>query len=205
MLTQPFGKQPPTARVLLLKLHARGALGIGLREKLRALLFEVPGDLLGDTLEVLFMGFFGAIPGARCADRLDALGPAQASMQNGEAAHGQAYQMSPGQAGAVHDVENVIRRARLRVGRYVLGDFRRWKSARSEGQTLVTPREEAHLRLPAPVVAAELMDEDDWRAGSSRLIMQLHAIGCCRNCHGRILLFSLIKRPSAVRRSRRRL
>src|SRR6266852_458704 len=54
--------------------------------------------------------------------------------------------------------------ALLRVRLYVVENVRRRIAARVEGDRAVAAGEEAHLEMPAPVIAGELVDEDQRQA-----------------------------------------
>ena len=76
----------------------------------------------------------------------------------------------------VEHAADVVARARLRVALEVLGHVGGRIAARVVGDAAVAAREVAHLRLPAAVVAGELVHEDDRRAAAGLLVVQLDAV-----------------------------
>jgi hypothetical protein len=97
-------------------------------------------------------------------------------MQRREATHRQAYDMRLSLPKMVEDGADVVGGARLRVS----GDFLRHVGGRIapciEGDAAVTLAEVAHLRLPAAVVARELVHEDHGASGAGLLVVQPHAV-----------------------------
>src|SRR5713226_3315913 len=84
---EAIGEFLPTARVLVLELHAARAERIHLREFLGALLFEIIGNLQRDAAKILLEFLLAAIAGAGDRERQRALGCAQTNMHGAEAAH----------------------------------------------------------------------------------------------------------------------
>ena len=71
---------------------------------------------------------------------------------------------------------DVVAGARLRIHGHVLRHVGGRPAARIEGDASVAPREIAHLRLPAAVVAGKLVHEHDRHAAAGFLVVELHAV-----------------------------
>src|SRR6185295_1886812 len=71
---------------------------------------------------------------------------------------------------------DIVARARLRISLEVLRHVGRRIAARVVGDAAVASREVTQLGLPAAVVAAELMNEHDRRAGAGLLVVKLDAV-----------------------------
>jgi hypothetical protein len=97
-------------------------------------------------------------------------------VQGGEAAHREADHVRPPDLEAVEHGDRVRHRALLGVRLRVGGHVRRRVAAGRVGDAAIGPREEPHLRLPAAVVAGELVDEQERLALTGLLGMQLHAV-----------------------------
>ena len=93
-------------------------------------------------------------------------------MEGSEAAHRQANDMRPLDASRSDDGSDVVGGVVLGVGRTFLGNIRRWVAPCAVGHAPVPPGEEPDLRFPAPVVASELVDENDREARSGLLVVQ---------------------------------
>ena len=97
-------------------------------------------------------------------------------VQGGEAAHGQADRVGAVDAQAVQHRDRVGDRAGLRIGLRLCGHLRRQVPARRVGDAPVGRGEVPDLRLPAPVVAGELVDEQQRLALAGFLGVQRHAV-----------------------------
>src|SRR3954452_15598353 len=176
MLCEPIGEQLPTPRILLLELNPRRTFRIGFRKRLRTLCFEVARDLRRYALEIILARFLGAITSSRRGQRKDAIGIAQAGMQDSKDSHRYAYEVRLIDARGRYNIDDVVGGARLRIGFYIVGTIGRRKTSSRIGHAAMPPREEIHLRLPAPVVTAELVHEDYRRTASRRVIEQSDAV-----------------------------
>jgi hypothetical protein len=78
--------------------------------------------------------------------------------------------------GTVEHGDRVGNRPVLAVGGGIVRRVGRRVAARRVGDALVGPGEEPDLRLPAPVVSGELMDEQQRSAGPGDLGMQPDAV-----------------------------
>ena len=158
---QRRGELRPAARVLVLELHPGRADRVPLGHLRRALGLERGrGGLALGAERVLARSGWRAVarrrPPPRTATRS---GCRERQVQRGEAAHGQADHVRPADAQAVQHRDRVGDRALLGVGRRVGGHVRRRVAAGRVGHAAVAAGEEPDLRLPAPVVAGELVDE----------------------------------------------
>src|SRR6202012_446578 len=90
-------------------------------------------------------------------------------------------------AGRIQYVDDVIGGARLRIGIDGWRNIRRRKPPRRKGDAAMATRKEIELWFPAPVIATELMDENDRRARSRALVEQPHTIACRRKAHRKLL------------------
>src|SRR5260221_11923218 len=72
--------------------------------------------------------------------------------------------------------DDVIPCMRLRIARAVLRYVGGRKAARVVGDAAEVAREEAHLRLPAVVIAGELVHEHERRAAAALLVIQAGAV-----------------------------
>src|SRR5258706_11008049 len=72
--------------------------------------------------------------------------------------------------------DDVIPRMRLRIARAVLRYVGGRKAARVVGDAAEVAREEAQLRLPAAVIAGELVHEHERRAAAALLVIQAGAL-----------------------------
>ena len=90
-------------------------------------------------------------------------------MQHGKAAHGDTDHVRAVDLEMVEHREDVIARMILGVARGIVRDVGGRKPARRKGDAAEVAREEAQLRLPAAVVAGELVDEDE-RMAASRFV-----------------------------------
>ena len=137
------------ARVLVLELHARGAIGIGLGERGHALLLELAGDDDGLGAEFFALAALGAVAGARNQQRARAVGVGEAEMQGGKPAHGQPDDVRLVDLQAVEDRADVVAGARLRVARHAVRHVGGRPAARIEGDAAVAPREDSGLAAPS--------------------------------------------------------
>src|SRR5258708_27203939 len=71
--------------------------------------------------------------------------------------------------------DDVIPRMRLRIARAVFRHVGGRKAARVVGDAAEVAREEAQLRLPAAVIAGELVHEHERRAAAALLVIQAGA------------------------------
>ncbi len=76
----------------------------------------------------------------------------------------------------IEHAADVVARARLRVALDILGHVGGRIAARVVGDAAVAAREVAQLRLPAAVVAGELVHEHDRRAAAGLLVVELDAV-----------------------------
>ena len=109
-------------------------------------------------------------------------------MRRREGALRQADDMRLGDLEVVEHVPGVVDGVLLAVHRGALRHVGAGIAAERVGDAAVAAREEAHLRLPAPPVAAVFVDEQDRRAAAGFLVIELHAVGCRRMRHGSPLL-----------------
>ncbi len=176
MLGQVSGELGEAAGVLVLELHAGRALGIARGERRHA----VP--LQGLTAR----GSLGLEPGGlRRLGAVAATGDhqghgsswvAEAEVQGGEPAHGQADDMGALDAEVVEHRGDVVRGATLRVLRRVLRHGGGRVAAGVEGNRPAALAEVPQLRLPASQVAGKLVHEDDRGAGAGFLIIKRHMV-----------------------------
>src|SRR5579872_2258521 len=184
VLCQAIGEQSPATRVLFLKLHARGAFGIDRRKILRTTLLEIVSHLRRDALEIILMDFLSAIACTGSDSRQHAARMAKRHMQGRKSAHRKANDMRFLDSCSAQHIDDVVRRAGLRVGIDLLGDIRRRIATGGEGDALMPPRKEIELRLPAPMAAAEFMNENDRRAGACAFVEEVYPIAGFREAHG---------------------
>ena len=97
-------------------------------------------------------------------------------MQGREPAHRQADDVRLVDLQAVEHAADVVAGARLGIAGRVLRHLGGRPASRIEGDATVAPREIAHLRLPAAIVACELVHEDDRRAAAGLLVIELDAV-----------------------------
>ncbi len=176
VLAEPAHHLLPAARVLGLELDARGAAAIDLGEAPAAALLEASGGLLGLGAEARLLRLLGAVADAGADQRERAPRVVEAEVQRREGAHRQADDMRALDPGAVEDRQDVGRGARLAVGRRFRGHVGGRIAARVVGEAAVAPAEEAQLRLPAAVVARELVDEHDRHAFARLLVVEADAV-----------------------------
>src|SRR5271155_1055146 len=111
---------------------------------------------------------------------------AKRDMEAGKASHGEADNVRLVDSCRIQYFDDIVGRARLRIGLDGFGDIRRWISPRGEGDAAMAPREEIELRLPAPMAAAEFMDENNWRARARAFVKQIYAVAGLGKIHLRI-------------------
>src|SRR6185295_8147933 len=104
-----------------------------------------------------------ATPGDRQGQRARTVGHAE--MKGGEGTHRQPDHVCTLDAEPVQHGKDVVPRPRLRIALRVLGHLRGRVAPGVVGDAAVTAREVAELRLPAAMVARELVHEDDGRPG----------------------------------------
>src|SRR5690348_10559146 len=103
-------------------------------------------------------------------------------MQRREAAHRQPHDMRLLLADMIQHAEDIVGGAGLRIGRDLLRHIGRREAARIEGNCAIALAEMSELRLEAPDVAGELVDEDHRTAAAGLLEIQAHAV--VRRCIG---------------------
>ncbi|MHC2734447.1 hypothetical protein ACVMFA_000208 [Bradyrhizobium liaoningense] len=79
--------------------------------------------------------------------------------------------------------DRIVSSNRLRIGFQAVRHVRRRIAARGVADAAMAPAEITQLRLPALVIAAELVDEEDRRSLARFLHVQLHAIFRCDRRH----------------------
>ena len=97
-------------------------------------------------------------------------------MQRREAAHGEADDVGDGDVEMVEHGRDVIGGAVLAVGGDVGGHVGGRVAAGVVGDGAVALTEMAQLRLPASVIAGELVDEDDRHAAAGFLEIEFHSV-----------------------------
>jgi hypothetical protein len=100
----------------------------------------------------------------------------EAEMECAEPAHREADDVGLGDAEVVEDGDRVGDRALLRVRRLVDGDVRRRVAAGGVGDAAVPRGKGSHLRLPAAVVAGELVDEQEGKARADAFDVQADSV-----------------------------
>ena len=116
------------------------------------------------------------IAAARDGQRNRSFRIGQSKMQCGERAHREPDYVRALDAERIEHAADVVPCARLRITLDVLRHVRRRVSAGVVGDAAVAAREMAQLRLPAAMVAAELVNEHDRRAGAGFLVVELYAV-----------------------------
>src|SRR5579872_5365424 len=183
VLRQALGKQAPAPRILFLELDAGRSFRIDRRKILCSPLFEVVRNLRRNALEVILVDFFGAIAGARSDHRQHPLWMTQSSVEARETAHRKADDMGLVDPGRIQHVDDIVGGPRLRVGLDRFRNIRRRIASGRERNALMPAREKIELRLPTPVAAAKLMDENDRRAQSGGLVKQAYPVAGFRETH----------------------
>src|SRR5437763_64831 len=97
-------------------------------------------------------------------------------MQHGESAHRKADAVRRVHSGRVENRDRVLDRTALRVGRLFRGHVRRWIATGRVRDALMTSRQVHDLRLPASMVAGELVDEQDRNARTGDFVVQLDSV-----------------------------
>ncbi len=97
-------------------------------------------------------------------------------MQGRKTTHRQAHHVGPIDPQVVEHGDGVVARVDLRIARAVFRHIGRRKTARVVGDAAEIAREKAHLRLPAAMIAGELVDEDERRAAAGFLVMEPGAV-----------------------------
>ena len=115
-----------------------------------------------------------AVAAAGHDQRAGAPGVAEAEMQRGEPAHGEAADMGPVDPGGVHDGGDIVGGPRLAVAGRIVRRVGGRVAARIVGQRPVAVREMPQLRLPGAQVAGEFVHEDDRRSRPRLLVIQAH-------------------------------
>ena len=166
----------PALRVLVDELHARRPPAVELRDRRHAVGLEPLRDELGVLPERLAVGDDAAVAAARDDQGQRAVRVLDAEEQRGVAAHGQAAHVGPRDAQVVEDALDVVDGALLRVRGGIVGHVGGRVPAGVEGDAPVAPGEEPHLQMPAPRIPRELVDEDERRARSRFLVVELGAV-----------------------------
>jgi hypothetical protein len=164
------------ARILRLELHPLRAAAIGLDEACDAFALDQLRILLRRRLELLVLRRMRAVAAARHGNRGRAVAVRHPEVQRGKRAHGKADYVRALDAERVEHAADVVPGAGLRVALEVLGHVGRRVAARVVRNAAVAARKVAHLRLPAAVVAAELVHEHDRRAAARLLEIELDAV-----------------------------
>src|SRR6185437_14374432 len=184
MLCQPLGEFAPTARILVLILHACRAFGVLLGDPGAAFALEPVGERFAFTLEPLALVFLRAIAAAANRQRPGACLVAQSEMQRCKAAHRQTDDVCLVEAEMIEYGGNIVGGALDRVVGYVLRHVGWRIAARVERDAAVIASEVAQLGLPAAQIAAKLVHEDQRLAVADFLVMQPDAIVGAREGHG---------------------
>ena len=151
-----------------------------------ALALELRRDLERDIAKIRLVLLLGTVARARDRQRQRALRRLQPEMQRSEAAHRQSDDVRAVDAGRVHHGDDVVDRRLLRIAFEGLRHVRRREPARAEGDAAMAAREVPHLRFPAPVIAAEFVDEDNGSPGAGLFVVQLQpVVGLCET-HGHL-------------------
>jgi hypothetical protein len=175
MLAQLLRELGPAARVLVLELHARGAERVLLR-CLRPVRFERCGRRLALGSEFVLLVGFCAVAAAGDDERARALRIREPDVQRREAAHRQSDHMRAFDLEVIQHRDRVVARVVLRVALRVVRNVRGRKPARGIADAAEVAREEAHLRLPAAMVAGELVDEDHRVTAARFLVVETGSI-----------------------------
>src|SRR5580692_6062825 len=101
-------------------------------------------------------------------------------MRRGEGSLRQADHMRRVDLEMVEHVEGIGDGEFLAVHLGPFGYVRAGIAAEGIGDATVLAAEEAHLRLPAPPIAAVFVDEQDGCAAARLLVIELHAVGSGR-------------------------
>ena len=132
--------------------------------------------MLGLVLELRATAVFRAVTASGDHQRSRAIAVVQAEVQRREPAHRDADHVRLVDPESVEHGADVVAGARLRIVRDLGGNVGGRIAARVVGDASVAPREMAHLRLVAAMVAGELVDEDDRQALAGLFVVELHAI-----------------------------
>ena len=159
------GEAAPAGRILRLELDPGGAFGIDRRERFDVAL-EASGNLFRNAPEKGFVSLFGAVAGSGGDQRAHSFGPLDGRMEHRKSAHRKPDQMGAFQVAGIENGHDVPCSARLGIGFDGAWNIGRRIATGGIGDAEVAPRECVDLGLPAPVIAAELVDEDDRGPGS---------------------------------------
>src|SRR3989441_1055397 len=173
---EPRVELAPAHRVLVHELHARRAPGVDVGGLGHAVFLEAPRRQLRVRVELRALARHAAVARARDDQRKRALRVAQAEVERRVAAHRKAAHMGLRDLQGVQETANVVRGLVLRVGLRILRHVRRRVATRVEGDRAIAAREEAPLEVPAPVVAGELVDEDERQALARFLVVEIDAV-----------------------------
>ena len=107
--------------------------------------------------------------------------------------------MRPPDAEGVEQAADVLHRPILGIGAGIGGHVGGRIAARVEGDGAIAAGEEAHLEMPALVVARELVDEDEGGALPHLLVEEADAVDARGGHEGRSVLPKLREAPIASR------
>ena len=133
-------------------------------------------DVLRLRPELLAPVALGPVSAARDHERQSAVLVMEAEMQSREPAHGEPDDVGALDTQVVEHRERVEAGAVLGVALGVLGYVRRRISARVVGDAAVRAPEVPDLRLPCPVVAGELVDEEDRLAAPRLFVVERNSV-----------------------------
>jgi hypothetical protein len=97
-------------------------------------------------------------------------------VQRREAAHGETDDVRALDPQVVEYRDRIVARMRLRIAFAIFRDVGGRKAARRVGDAAEAAREEAHLRLPASVIACEFVDEKNRRAAAGFFVVEAGAV-----------------------------
>ena len=167
----------PTARVLVAVLHARRAGAIELGHGRHALALDARGEAAHSSLNRCLAAGSVEAPLPAAAAVSDS---AMLRMADGEFEAAVAPIDSPTSAPWRFEPADhccgIVGGALLGVGIHGRRDVRRRPTARGVGDAAIAAREIAHLRLPAHIVAAELVQEKNSVSRAGLLVVELHTI-----------------------------
>ena len=172
-----------SARVLALELHPGRPFAVLRAGRRHALGIERLRRSLAFGAELVLLARLGAVAAARDNERPRAVRMREADVQGREPAHGEPDHVRLVDLQVIEDCDDVVARSGLRVFLDVVGNVRRRIAAGVVRDAAVAPREVPQLRLPAPVVAGELVHEDHRVAAAGLLVVELHTVARGRVGH----------------------
>lgn len=101
----------------------------------------------------------------------------ECEVKSAKPAHRQTYDMSLLDLQSIEHGYRVGYCVVLGIARRIGGHTRRWISPSCVSYAAMTTRKRTHLRLPAPVVSSELMDEQDRTPRAGRFDMEVDVVG----------------------------